>query len=524
MTDRSFRYSQLASLLFLALVVAVLVYDGLTRYQQFYRFQQNNSMTMARGVATEVGHFLAEKQRMVKVFTREHVQTLAQVVQNEDTLDANFSYLNRRAKEFFPDYFAITVLDGEMHPVIDDFDGLVGELCLNDTRKILESQRYQARIHPNPVAYHFDVISPWQAGQSRGVFFISFHADFLGRLLRGRQIPGHQLLLVDKQASNMIEVTADGARVNWVREDYRMQADELARVLTEAIVPNSRWHVLGLHEPGLFRQEARRIIVESSSIFAVFVLVIGVALWILRREACRRQRAEQVKNEFISLVNHELRTPLTAVRGGLSLIANGVTGNLDDKTKEIAGLALNNAEHLGQLVDDLLDLQKLSIGKLEFHKTEVDLVPLVEHAINHYKSYADRFGASYHLMQGIRACYVYADPHRIEQVLANLLSNAAKYGADRDQIEVAVSKDGDKVRISVTDHGEGIPIEFQSRLFRAFEQSGNKREHVVRGTGLGLYIAKSIVQEHSGDIGFVTEAGRGTSFWFDLPLSGTAAT
>jgi len=520
MADRSFHLSLFASLLFLALVVLLLVYHGLTRYQQFHIFQQTNVRTVASGVATEVGHFIAERQRMVKVFANEHLQTLAQVVTDEETTEANLVYLHRRAKQFFPDYFTITVLDEEMRPVIDDFDGLLGDLCLEDTRHILTSNNYKVRIHPNPVAYHFDVVSPWQKDNVKGVFFISFHADFLGRLLKGRQIPGHQLLLVDKAASNLIEVTPDGARINWVRDDYRLQAAELKRVLTELAVPNSRWHVLALHEPGLFQQELKRIVIESFSIFCVFATIILIALWILRREAYRRQRAEQAKDEFVSLFNHELRTPLTAIRGGLGLIANGVTGKLEEKTQEIAGLALNNAEHLSQLVDDLLDMQKLNLGRLEFHKEKVNLIPLVEHALNNYRSYADRFGATYRLTQGVNDCYVYADPHRIEQVLANLLSNAAKYGADNDEIEVAVTEEMDKVRISITDHGSGIPVEFQSRLFHAFEQAGNKREHVVRGTGLGLYIAKAIVQEHNGEIGFVTEAGKGTSFWFDLPVSG----
>ena len=522
MADRSFFLSFLASVLILTLVAILLVYYGLTRYQQFHLFQQTNARTVANGVATEVGHFIAERQRMVKVFANEHLETLAEIINNEETIEASFVYLNRRAKQYFPDYFTITVLDEHMKPQVDDLEGLVGELCLEDTRHTLASNEHKARIHPNPVAYHFDVVSPWQKNKLKGVFFISFHADFLGRLLKGRQIPGHQLLLVDKTADDLIEVTPDGARINWVRDDYRLQAAESERVLSEIAVPNSKWHVLSLHEPGLFRQELNRTIIKSVSIFFVFAIIILVALWMLRREACWRQRAEQAKNEFISLVSHELRTPLTAIRGGLGLIANEVTGKLDEKTLEIAGLALNNAEHLGQLVDDLLDMQKLSAGKLEFHKEQVNIMPLVEHALNNYRSYADRFGATYRLTRGVNECFVYADPHRLEQVLANLLSNAAKYGAERDDIEVVVSVEEGRVRISITDHGNGIPLEFQSRLFQAFEQSGDKREHVVRGTGLGLYIAKAIVQEHSGEIGFVTEIGKGTCFWFDLPVSDEA--
>lgn len=521
MPDRSLKLSVFASLIFLTLVAALLVYHGITRYQQYHEFQQTNAQTMARGIATEVGLFISDKRRMVRLFANEHINTISQTVSDEEKIEKNIDYLKKRARLFFPDYFALTVLDQALQPVIDDFDGLIGDLCLQDSQKILTSNKYQVRIHPNPIAYHFDIVSPWKTSGKEGIFFISFHSDFLGRLLKGRQIPGHQLLLVDKTANNLIEVTPDGARVNWIREDYRLQEDELTRILVEIPVKNTRWYVYTLHDADLFSNEINKIVIESLSIFFVFSLMTGIWIWLLQREASRRLRAEQVKNEFISLINHELRTPLTAIRGGLGLIANGVTNEIQGKTAEIAQLALNNAEHLGQLVDDLLDVQKLTAGKLEIHKEKIRILPLVEHVLKNYKSYADRFGATFNLLSNSDDSVILADPHRIEQVLANLLSNAAKYGKEQDEIEVLLKKDTNKIRISITDHGQGIPIDFQTRLFKAFEQSGDKREHVVRGTGLGLYIAKAIIQEHDGDIGFVTKQGQGSCFWFELPTCDT---
>lgn len=454
---------------------------------------------------------------MVQVFAKEHLATLAKVTRDEDAVEAGFDYLNRRAKLYFPDYFTITVLDAELRPILDDFDGLVGEVCLADTVKIMASADYQVRIHPNPVAYHFDVVAPWQLKGTKGVFFISFHADFLGRLLKGRQISGYELLLIDKSAGDLIEVTADGARVNWVREDYRLQPAEQRRVLVEVPVAGSRWHVAVMHGPDIFQQEFRRMLLESAAIMSVFIVIICSALLILWRESQRRLQAEQTKDEFISLISHELRTPLTAIRGGVSLIANGVTGEGTSKTLELAKLALSNAEQLNQLVDDLLDMQKLTAGKLEMHKQKTELVSLVERVLQNYKSYADRLTASYHFHAEITAVNVLVDPHRIEQVLANLLSNAVKYGRANDEIEVAVVRHDDRVQVSVTDHGEGIPAEFQPRLFEAFSQSADMREHIIKGTGLGLYIAKAIIQEHNGEIGFNTTPGEGTTFWFDLP-------
>jgi signal transduction histidine kinase len=518
MSDRSFRLSFLILIIFLALVASLLVYNSINDYQQYYHFQEANAKTMANGVATEVGDFIAEKQRLVDIFTREHIKYISDSVRNKNTIEKNFHYLNERAKLYFPDYFALTILDKELKPVIDDFDGLISDLCLQDTSKALNFREYTTRIHPNPVAYHFDIVSPWQTKKTKGVFLISFHADFLGRLLKGRQIPGHKLLLVNKQSSNLIEVTVGGARVHLLREDYRLHSEELENVLILIPVRNTRWYVYTMHDTDLFNDEINNTIIEALIIFLAFAIMVAMSIWRLYREATRRQQAEQAKNEFISLMNHELRTPLTAIRGGLGLIASGVTSKMEGKTIQLAKLALNNAEHLGQLVDDFLDMQKLSSGKLEYHKEKVNIRPLVEHALEHYKSYADEFGVTFNLFPQSYDCEILADPHRIEQVMANLLSNAAKYGKDNDNIEILLERRADKVRISITDHGKGIPEDFQDRLFKAFEQSGNKREHVIKGTGLGLYIAKAIVQEHGGEIGFDTEKDRGTCFWFELPV------
>ena len=110
------------------------------------------------------------------------------------------------------------------------------------------------------------------------------------------------------------------------------------------------------------------------------------------------------------------------------------------------------------------------------------------------------------------------DAHRIEQAIANLLSNAAKYGAKNDTITVTLDQIDNKARVSVTDHGEGVPLAFHDKLFDAFSQAGGKRERVVKGTGLGLYIVSAIMQEHDGQVGYTTFPHSGSTFFLDLPL------
>ncbi|MDH5631797.1 MAG: HAMP domain-containing histidine kinase [Gammaproteobacteria bacterium] len=519
MIDRGFRLSVLAFGFFLALVAFLLIYDGYTQYRQYREFQTTNAATVARGVAAEVERFITEKQRLVNIFTMDHIRQISSAAANEAHIAKNIAYLHERAQRYFPDYFALTILDQDLDPIIDDFDGLIGEVCLQDTRAALESGRYNTRIHPNPAAYHFDVASPWQTNGTNGALLIGFHADFLGRLLKNRLIPGHKLVLADKSADHLIEVTPDGSRINWLRDDYRMPREELDRVLVSTPVVNSRWHVYSLHDQDLFSSQIRKIFFESGLLFSGFSILVAVALYRLHNEAKQRMKAEKIKNEFISLINHELRTPLTAIRGGLGLIAGGVTDSISGKTTELARMALNNAEHLSQLVDDFLDVQKLSSGKLEYHKELVDLGSVIRHVMDSYQSYAGKFNAHLRFTSSCQDCIVHADPGRIEQVLANLLSNAVKYGKDNDEVIINLDKNDASARISVTDHGMGIPENFRHRLFKAFEQSGHKREPVIKGTGLGLYIAKAIIQEHNGDIGFETGDGIGTCFWVSLPLA-----
>ncbi|UCE88633.1 MAG: HAMP domain-containing histidine kinase [Pseudomonadota bacterium] len=511
-------YATVFVVLMLALVVLVLSWHGYTRYSDFRTFQDAVAGEAVHGVAVDVAALVAEKARMVNVFADLHKPLLQRIATLPETRDDEFRTLSRLVAEFFPDYFAVTVIDSRGEPVIDDFEGLIGELCRSDIQSFHREGYAATRIHPNPFVYHFDVMAPWESGQHNGLLFVSFQADMLGTVVRRAQAPGHMLLLVDPSASNLIEVTADGARVNWDREDYRLQPHELRRVLHTAPVTGTRWELMDLYAPGLFAAQRERIWLQGVLVFSVFLLVSVGMLYLIRRTERRRALAEGYKDELVSVVSHELRTPLTSIMGSLGLVAGGASGKIDVKTRELIEIALSNTRRLNSIINDILDLRKIETGHMQFDMQSVPLMALVENALATNSSYAESMGVTYELVEALPGARVNADAHRIEQVMANLLSNAAKYGSQGDHIEVAVQRvPQDYLRVSVTDHGAGIPESFRNRVFRKFSQADTSSTRNIKGTGLGLSIVKAIIEEHNGQVGFVSEPGNTTTFYFDLP-------
>ena len=230
------------------------------------------------------------------------------------------------------------------------------------------------------------------------------------------------------------------------------------------------------------------------------------------------QQANIAKSEFLSIVSHELRTPLTSIRGSLGLILNGIAGVLPDKLNALLGIASNNTDRLLFLINDILDIQKIESGNMSFNMQVVDVVELVQRAVNDDEPYARQTGVNLVVRCAIAdARYTMADPERIAQVLSNLLSNAIKFSPEDGAVEVAVELEGEGFRLSVTDQGPGIPPEFQHKLFDKFTQGDSSSTRKHGGTGLGLSIAQAIVKRHGSEIQFESAEGKGTSFYFHLP-------
>lgn len=228
------------------------------------------------------------------------------------------------------------------------------------------------------------------------------------------------------------------------------------------------------------------------------------------------KEVERVKNEFISTVSHELRTPLTAIIGSLGLVRETAT-DLDPDAANFLDMAYQNSERLSVLINDVLDLEKIESGQMTIDLRPLDLRRELEHAVRINQPYADIHGTRLRLLPG-EDFTVSADPDRLLQVLTNLLSNAAKFSPEGSEVEVSAARNGSAVRIAVRDRGPGIPESFRGSIFQRFERSDNSDTRRKGGTGLGLSICKALVERMNGSIGFESEPGKGTTFYFDLQL------
>lgn len=235
------------------------------------------------------------------------------------------------------------------------------------------------------------------------------------------------------------------------------------------------------------------------------------------RDISDRKRIERLQSEFISTVSHELRTPLTSIRGALGLVAGGVTGELPKEAQEYIDIALSNSDRLVRLINDILDIEKMQSGSMEFRMRATELGGAIRAAIAANEAFASAHRVRLVLASNIPSGEVLVDPDRLTQVLTNLISNAAKFSPTEGVVELSVERSGAQLRVNIRDHGPGIPAEFRNRIFQRFAQADASSTRQKGGTGLGLSISKAIVERMHGQIGFEPAPGGGTVFFFEFP-------
>lgn len=244
------------------------------------------------------------------------------------------------------------------------------------------------------------------------------------------------------------------------------------------------------------------------------LLYIGIV-----HDITERKRIERLQSEFISTASHELRTPLTSILASLKLIAHG-TEALPAVSSRLIQLAYRNSERLKRLVDDILDVERLGSGQVKLECAPITLHELVARYLE--ASAADaaslQVGLSLEAAAATDHLVVHADGERIHQVLGNLVGNAVKFSPPGAIVRLRIQEQHGWVRVEIEDSGVGIDPAFHGRIFERFARADNSNTRSKGGTGLGLHISKALVERHGGRIDFRSEPGKGSTFWFELPV------
>jgi signal transduction histidine kinase len=258
-----------------------------------------------------------------------------------------------------------------------------------------------------------------------------------------------------------------------------------------------------------------RVIVVAEALVVSVIFIIGN---FIIRQTEEMAKLNKLKSEFVSVTSHQLRTPLSAIRWETELMLTKFNEGLNDKQRGSVATINILANRMTRLVNDLLDVTKIDQGKLLLNKDEVDIVEVITDVAGNFSALAGAKNIQIIVNKKGEVQNVIADKERIRLVVENLLSNSIKYTLARGRIEIGLSRTGNFLVFSIKDDGVGIPKEQQSQIFNKFFRSSNITRYQTDGTGLGLYIAKSIIEQSGGKIWFDSRENIGSVFNFSLPL------
>jgi len=235
------------------------------------------------------------------------------------------------------------------------------------------------------------------------------------------------------------------------------------------------------------------------------------------------KQLEQAKSEFTAIVSHELRTPLTAIHGAIGLLNGRFGADLSEQGRGLVRIALNNSERLNLLVNDILDMDRLQSGNMEFNLQAIALKDFLPQVLENHRAYARKFKVTLDYDQSGDSYLIMADPDRLMQVMANLLSNAIKFSHSDHSVRIRSHMRKGNIAISVIDTGRGIPRDMRDKIFDKFIQADSSDQRHKGGTGLGLTISKTLIEKMDGNISVISRVDEGSTFTITLPQANTEA-
>jgi signal transduction histidine kinase len=302
---------------------------------------------------------------------------------------------------------------------------------------------------------------------------------------------------------------------------YRALRNRLDLLLDHDIQPAAiqEWHARANDAQKASERQAKVVLAVAALGLAIVILAGTLTARAYTALEVARQRAEQSsrqKSEFASLTAHELRSPLTAILGSLRLLKSGRAGQLPDTALQYLEMSSRSTAEILHLINELLELDRIEAGMMPFAKGRVDCCELVRAARDSLLAMAEEIDVTVST-ECLTKRHLLGDPVRLRQVLVNLISNAIKHAPKNTEVSVRAEDRDGRVRISVQDRGPGIAPQDKERIFQRFVQTGSASQHA--STGLGLTIAREIVQRHNGEIGVDSELGQGATLWFEIPVA-----
>ncbi|MEJ2360733.1 MAG: HAMP domain-containing sensor histidine kinase [Gammaproteobacteria bacterium] len=458
-TSTSFNWA-ISFIIFIPLVISlILSWVAYMRIHDFESNQKDIAHSTIERAGEDISNIIDENRRLVRLFASDEHAMIARLASNTDNLKLR-EQLQKKIKRFFPHSFAFTIADSHGNPLLDDFDGYIGDICIEDMRNMISTRKYAVRIHTNPYVYHYDSMATWH----------------------------------DKNRQR-------------------------ARILDMVPVKHSMWHLTDLAEPGLFNQFRMRTYRTFGMIIVAFILIAVTFSIVLVHFERKRQQAESMRDEMLSLFSHDLRSPLIGIKGAMELLKEHSATIAQDKREHLYRLIHEYVMHMGRIVDDILDVYKLESGKMSFHFEKIPLSNLIKQAIAMVTGYAEQFNVQLEVNNDTDdTLLVRVDQQRLIRCLTNLLTNALKFSPVGGTVVIRTSYKHGKAIIAIQDHGPGIPQSLQPHIFQKFVQSRKLQVHNLPSTGLGLTIVKYIAEAHGGRVYFETSPGNGTCFYLELPV------
>jgi signal transduction histidine kinase len=262
--------------------------------------------------------------------------------------------------------------------------------------------------------------------------------------------------------------------------------------------------------------------IEDPLLISLIVILLAWVLLILSYVVThsfeRLAEASRMKLEFLTIMTHQIRAPFANLRWVIDLLMSKKVGSFGEKQEEYFKILRENSDRLEELIDKIITVSKIEQGKLPLRKKLFSLEEIINKVILEFKPFAEASNVRVLFETQKKLPKILGDASQVREVVENFVDNAIKYTKEKGEVEISLLEKDRNVYLGVKDSGVGIPEEDQKYIFRKFFRSESAMRHQTQGSGLGLFIAKSIIESHKGKIGFDSQKGKGSTFWFTLPI------